>query len=68
MVVDAICYVFILESHIAIAQNGYGTYSCVTLCTQMHCMDRKSHHVNIIINTHTIHFLHRKRKEKNRTV
>ena len=29
MGVDAICYVYILELHITIAQNGHGTHSCV---------------------------------------
>ena len=37
IVVDAICNVFILESHITIAQNGYGTHSCAILHTQMYC-------------------------------
>ena len=67
MGMDAIWNVFILESHITITQNGYRT-SCVTSHTPLHRMQRKSHHVNSIINVNTIHFLHRKCKEKKRTV
>ena len=35
MGVDVICYVYILESHIEISLNGYGTHSCVTSYKEM---------------------------------
>ena len=63
MGVDVICNVFKLKWYITITQNDYGTHSSATLHTPLHCTQRKSHRVNIIINVHTIHFLHRKRKE-----
>ena len=65
MGVDAICNVLILESHIAVAQNGYETHSCVTWHTNMYCTQSKSHCVNSVINIHTIHFLYRNGKQKN---
>ena len=48
-----------------IARNRYGTHSCATSHIPLHHMQSKSHHVNSIINIHTIHFLHRKRTQKN---
>ena len=68
MSVDAICNVLALESHIAITQNGCGTYLCVTLHTPVHHTHMKLHHMNTLIDIHTIHFLHRSRKQKNLTV
>ena len=65
MGVDAICCVYILESHITIAQNLYETNSCATLHTQMNCTQSKSHCVDNVFNIHTIHFLHHNRKQKN---
>ena len=55
MGVDEICNVFILESHIAITQNGYGTHSCTTSHTNMDHTQSKLHHVNTSINLHAIH-------------
>ena len=61
---DVICNVLTLKSHIAIAQNRYGTHSCVTSHTSMHRTQRKSHHVNSVINNHTIQFLYIKNRSR----
>ena len=53
MVLDAICNVLTLESHIAITQNGCGTYSYAMSHTSMHRIHMKLHHVNSIIIIHT---------------
>ena len=57
MNLDAICNVLTLEMHVAITQNGCGTYSCAMLHTSMHHMHMKSHHVNSVINIHTTYFM-----------
>ena len=53
MVLNALCNVLTLEWHIAIAQNGCGTYSCAMSHTSMHRTHMKLHHVNSIIIIHT---------------
>ena len=58
---DLLCISF--GMHIAFTQNRYGTHSCVTSHIPLHCTQSKSHHVNSIINVHTIHFQHRKSKQ-----
>ena len=50
---DFVYMVLTLDLHIAIAQNGCGTYSCATSHTSMHQTHMKSHHVNSVINMHT---------------
>ena len=57
MGLDAICNVLTLESHVTIAQNGCGTYSCATSHTHLNCTHMESHHVNSVINIHTFQFL-----------
>ena len=64
MGLDAICNILTLELHIAIAQNRYGTHSCVTSHTSMHCAQSKSHHVNSVINNHSIQFLYLKNRSR----
>ena len=49
-----------LELHIASVQNRYGTHSCATSHTSMHCTLSKSYCVNSVINIHTIQFLYLK--------
>ena len=44
-----------LESHIAIAQNGYETYLDAMLHTKLYRTQRGSHHVNTITDIHTTH-------------
>ena len=59
-----ICNVLTLESHIAIAHNGCGTYSCVMPLTPLYHTNAKLHHVNTSIETNTIQFTNRKCKQK----
>ena len=56
------------ELHIAIAQNVYGTHSCVALHTQIPLRLSQLHHMNSIIDIHTTQFFNRSRIHKNRTV
>ena len=65
---DAIRNVLTLESHITIAQNGYGTHSCAASHTSLYQTHAKSHRVNTSIETNTIQFMNRKRKQKKPTV
>ena len=64
MGLDVICNVLTLESHITITQNRYGNHSCVTSHTSMHHMQSKTHHVNSVINNHTIQFLYLKNRSR----
>ena len=58
----------ILESHIAIAQNGYETHSTCDIAHTSVTVISQLHHMNSIIDIHTTHFSNRSRIHKNRTV
>ena len=45
----------ILESHIAIAQNGYGTDSMCDIAHTSATGISQSHHMNSLIDIHTTH-------------
>ena len=69
-------YRYILESHIAIAQNRYGSIHVQHCTHKCNCDDRShtiwtvslTHHMNSLIDIHTILILHRSRKQKSHRV
>ena len=53
---NVICYVYMIESDIAIAQNEYETHSTCIVAHTCATVISQSHHINSHIDIHTTYF------------